>query len=96
MTPSATTSRKARSRILQELFLAAKEQISICGSVIDEWIAERILEKRSELLAVTFAEMRRRRSLVRDGIDDEALLECVPPEGGVVCLPRMRTQPPGG
>jgi hypothetical protein len=34
--------------------------------------------------------------LVRDGIDDEALLECVPPEGGVVCLPRMRTQPPGG
>jgi aspartate/methionine/tyrosine aminotransferase len=24
------------------------------------------------------------------------LLECVPQEGGVVCFPRMRTQPPGG
>lgn len=85
-----------RDRQLQELFLAAKEQISICGSVIDEWLAERILEQRSELLAVTLAEMRRRRTLVRDWIADEALLECVPPEGGVVCFPRMRAPPPGG
>jgi aspartate/methionine/tyrosine aminotransferase len=79
-----------RDRKLQELFLAAKEQISICGSVVDEWLAARILEKRSDLLAVTLAEMRRRRSLVRDWIEHEALLECVPPEGGVVCFPRMR------
>ena len=40
--------------------------------------------------------MRRRRTLVRDWIEHEALLECVPPEGGVVCFPRMRAQPPGG
>lgn len=85
-----------RDRKLQELFLAAKEQISICGSVVDEWIAERILEKRTELLAVTLTEMRRRRAQVLDWIRDEALLECVPPEGGVVCFPRMRAQPPGG
>ena len=32
---------------LQETFLAAKEQISICGSVIDEWIAEQVLARRS-------------------------------------------------
>jgi aspartate/methionine/tyrosine aminotransferase len=32
-----------RDRKLQELFLAAKEQISICGSVVDEWLATRIL-----------------------------------------------------
>jgi aspartate/methionine/tyrosine aminotransferase len=24
------------------------------------------------------------------------LLECVHPQGGVVCFPRMRAQPPGG
>lgn len=85
-----------RDRKLQELFLAAKEQISICGSVVDEWLAERILERRAELLAVTLAEMRRRRALVHDWIENEEMLECVPPAGGVVCFPRMRTQPPGG
>jgi len=85
-----------RDRKLQELFLAAKEQISICGSVVDEWLAERILEKRGELLAATLAEMSRRRMLVLDWIADESLLECVPPQGGVVCFPRMRAQPPGG
>ena len=52
-----------RDRNLQELFLAAKEQISICGSVIDEWVAEQILERRVALLEVTLAEMRRRRRL---------------------------------
>lgn len=81
---------------LQELFLAAKEQISICGSVVDEWLAERILEKRTALLTVTLAEMRRRRALVHDWLADEALLEYVQPEGGVVCFPRMRAEPPGG
>lgn len=81
---------------LQELFLAAKEQISICGSVVDEWLAERILEKRTALLTVTLVEMRRRRALVHDWLADESLLEYVQPEGGVVCFPRMRAEPPGG
>jgi aspartate/methionine/tyrosine aminotransferase len=35
---------------LQELFLAAKEQISICGSVVNEWIGEQILEQRETFL----------------------------------------------
>jgi len=85
-----------RDRNLQELFLAAKEQISICGSVIDEWVAEQILERRGALLEVTLAEMRRRRALVADWIAGEELLDWVAPHGGVVCFPRMRTQPNGG
>jgi aspartate/methionine/tyrosine aminotransferase len=81
---------------LQETFLAAKEQISICGSVIDEWIAEQVLAKRSALLEPTLAEMRARRKLVGEWIEQEPLLECVPPQGGVVCFPHMRAEPPGG
>jgi acetyl esterase/lipase len=52
---------------LQETFLAAKEQISICGSVIDEWIAEQLRD-------VTFAEPLGFRPLTMDLY--------LPPEGG--------------
>jgi aspartate/methionine/tyrosine aminotransferase len=81
---------------LQETFLAAKEQISICGSVIDEWIAEQVLARRTSILEPTLAEMRERRKLVGEWIKQEPLLECAPPQGGVVCFPHMRADPPGG
>ena len=83
-------------RELQELFLAAKEQISICGSVIHEWIGEKLLERRAEVLRVTLAEMRDRLAEVTRWIASEPLLEWVAPAGGVVCLPRMKETPPGG
>ena len=81
---------------LKELFLAAKEQMSICGSVIDEWVAEKILERRATLLGRTLTEMRRRLAIVQEWMNTEELLEWVPPDGGVVCFPRMRKEPPGG
>jgi aspartate/methionine/tyrosine aminotransferase len=81
---------------LQEIFLAAKEQISICGSVIDEWVAEQILTRRQQILEPTLDEMRARRELVADWIDSEPLLEWIRPSGGVVCFPRMRADPVGG
>jgi len=81
---------------LQELFLAAKEQINISGSVIDEWIALQILRTRPERLAATLAEMRRRLALIGDWMADEPLLDWVAPTGGVVCFPRMTAEPPGG
>jgi aspartate/methionine/tyrosine aminotransferase len=81
---------------LQEVFLAAKEQISICGSVIDEWIAEQVVTRRQEILEPTLTEMRARRELVADWIGGETLLEWVRPSGGVVCFPHMRAEPTGG
>ena len=81
---------------LQETFLAAKEQISICGSVVDEWIAEQVLCGRGRILEPTLVEMRKRRQLVSEWIAHEPLLEWVSPQGGVVCFPRMRSEPPGG
>lgn len=81
---------------LQHIFLAAKEQISISGSVIDEWVAEQVLTRRNELLQTTLKEMRERRRLVTQWIEGETLLEWVRPSGGVVCFPRMRAEPAGG
>jgi aspartate/methionine/tyrosine aminotransferase len=85
-----------RDRRLQEMFLAAKEQISICGSVIHEWIAEQVLKNRDSILQPTLKEMRRRLSLVEAWMEGEPLLEWVRPAGGVVCFPRMRETPPDG
>ena len=81
---------------LQDLFLGAKEQISICGSVVDEWIAEQVLGNRTEILTPTLVEMSRRLELVKTWIEGEELLEWVPPSGGVVCFPRMKAEPKGG
>ncbi|KAF4544376.1 Arginine--pyruvate transaminase AruH [Lasiodiplodia theobromae] len=85
------------NKALMETFLAAKEQISISGSVLDELVAEQILARRQELLRKTRVEMRRRRARVAAWVDSEAeLLDWVPPEAGVMCFIRMRKVPVGG
>jgi len=85
-----------RSPALMEQFLAAKEQISICGSVINEWVAEQILAQRDAFLTPTLAEWRRRLDRVAEWIAGEPMLEWVRPAGGVVAFPRMVADPPGG
>ena len=85
-----------RDPALQEIFLAASEQISICGSVMDEWVAEQILERRDAILGPRLVEMRRRLDLVADWIAGEDRLAWVRPSGGVVCFPRMTVEPAGG
>ncbi len=85
-----------RDQELQTLFLAAKEQISICSSVMDEWVAEGILASRDALLRPTLTEMRRRRDRIDQWMAAEPLLEWVPPAGGVVCFPRMKSEPRDG
>jgi aspartate/methionine/tyrosine aminotransferase len=85
-----------RDPALQELFLAAHEQINICGSVVDEWIAEQVMERREDLLTPILAEMRQRLEIVAAWMAREDRLEWVRPSGGVVCFPRMKAEPPGG
>lgn len=74
---------------LYETFLSAKEQIGICGSVIDEAIARAMLERRSAFLGTMLPEMARRRDMVQAWIDGEPLVDWVRPEGGVVGFPRL-------
>ncbi|KAF9766737.1 hypothetical protein IL306_000810 [Fusarium sp. DS 682] len=81
---------------LQETFLAAKEQISISGSVINEWIATKVLSRRQQILTETTDEMRFRLQMVESWIKSEELLEWVKPTGGVVCFPRIKKEPKGG
>jgi aspartate/methionine/tyrosine aminotransferase len=79
-----------RNRELQDLFLAAKEQIFICNSVVDEEIARRVLVERDTLLLGIRARVGENYRVVSEWMANEQNLEWIPPQGGVVCLPRMK------
>jgi aspartate/methionine/tyrosine aminotransferase len=83
-----------RDRALHETLLAAKEQVIICNSVVDEAIAERLLATKAERLPAIRAHIERNLALVRDWMASQRALEWVPPEGGVVCFPRFRADHP--
>lgn len=82
---------------LQEKFLAAKEQIMISGSVLDELVAEQILSRRGELLPRTIADMRRRKDHVARWVEQHSdVVDWVRPEAGVMCFIKIKTEPAGG
>jgi aspartate/methionine/tyrosine aminotransferase len=75
---------------LMETLLAAKEQIFICGAVLEEELAARVLERRPEALALVREKTRRHLGVVRDWIAENRYFEWVEPTAGVVCFPRLR------
>lgn len=76
---------------LMEVFLAAKEQIGICGSVVDEEIAYRALAQRDEWLPGTRARLTEALATTTAWLAGEDRLEWVAPRGGVVAMPRIRS-----
>lgn len=74
---------------LQELLLAAREQIGICGSVVDEAIAHEVLLQRPAILADNKQRIAHKFRIVREWIQHEPLVEWVEPGGGVVCFARL-------
>lgn len=74
---------------LRETFLAAKEQIFINTSVLDETVAYQYLLNKDEHLARIKAMIHKRLQIMRDWIAEEPLMEWVEPQGGVVCFPRV-------
>ncbi len=79
-----------RDRDLVERLLAAKEQVSITGSIVDETIALRARRMRDAWLPGILAGIEERLGVVRDWVAAEDLVEWVEPDGGVVCFPRIR------
>jgi aspartate/methionine/tyrosine aminotransferase len=74
---------------LYERLLAAKEQIAICGSVLDELVALQMLQSRDAFLGRVLPDMRARLDIVQAWIDGEPLVDWVRPSGGVVGFPRL-------
>ncbi len=78
-----------QNKELLHKFLCAKEQIGICGSVIDETIGINILENRGKLLAESNPKNKKHLNIVREWVNNDKYVEWVEPTGGVVCFPRI-------
>ena len=75
---------------LAERFLAAKEQMVICGPIIEEEIGFQVYQRRAELRPLIAATVAERIGIVGRWLAGHPRLEWVEPEGGVVCFPRIK------
>jgi len=80
----------SRDKGLLYRLLCAKEQIGICGSIIDEEIGLRAVQQADSWLKQNDEAIARAFATVKEWIGREQLLEWVEPSGGCVCFPRMR------
>ncbi len=81
-----------RDAELGETLLAAKEQILICGSALDEEMAARVLEARPRILPAIRERTATHLGIVRDWMAAQDTFEWVEPMAGVVCMPRFRPE----
>src|SRR5260221_4416470 len=79
-----------RDRLLIENFLAAKEQIHICGPVLDEELAYRYLLHRDKYFGRIRQDIFEKFKIVRTWMGQQENFEWVEPRGGSVCFPRMK------
>lgn len=79
----------SQDRSLGERLLAAKEQIFICTSGLDEAVASHVLARRDQILPPILATIESRLAAVTAWMTEQTLLEWVEPQGGVVCFPRL-------
>lgn len=78
--------------LLMEQFLAAKEQIFICNSVVDEAIAYQFLQQKPTLFPQIQRHVAHNLEILRDWMRQQSWLEWVEPQGGVVCFPRFKAE----
>ena len=80
----------SQNKELSEKFLAAKEQIFVCNSVIDEEIAYQYLLKKEFYFVDIKKHIVKNYQTVKDWISAEKRMEMAEPKGGVVCFPRIK------
>ncbi|HOY63512.1 MAG TPA: pyridoxal phosphate-dependent aminotransferase [bacterium] len=80
----------SKNAALMETFLAAKEQMVICGSALDERAAVALMRRKKEFQADALAHIKTAFGATRDWMASQNNLEWVEPCGGVVCFPRIK------
>lgn len=78
-----------RNAAWKEQFLAAKEQIVICNSILDEQLALWYMERKPSLLLEKRTASLRNFSLLKEWLPEQSWLNMVEPAGGVVALGKM-------
>ena len=81
-----------RNKMLMETFLAAKEQILITNSVLDEEIAYQYLLKKEERFRSAKQIILGNFEVLKNFMEKQNYLEWVEPKGGCVCFPRIKKE----
>ena len=81
-----------KNKKLQEMFLAAKEQIFLCNSVVDEEIAYQFLKQKSQYLPSIQQKITANFEILKSWMKHQPHLEWVTPEAGVTCFPRLKKE----
>jgi len=81
-----------RNTSLQYLFLAAKEQIHICNSVVDEEICYQYLLKKENYFYSIRQMVKNNFTVLENWMGTHKYLEWVKPSGGVVAFPRFKNE----
>ena len=79
-----------QDKTLMHDFLAAKEQIIITNSVVDEEIAYQLLAQKQAFLPPIHAHIRANFALLKTWFAQQPFLEWVEPQAGVVAFPRIK------
>ena len=82
-----------RDAALHELLLAAKEQVLLAGSLLDETMAARVLERRDAVLPGMLAAVRERRDAVDPLDGGQRALRVAPAAGRRRLLPAPQARP---
>ncbi len=81
-----------RDKKLMHDFLAAKEQITICNSVVDEEIAFALINSKQKWMKKQHAHIRSNFAYIKQWFAQQSFLEWVEPNAGVVCFPRLKAE----
>ncbi len=81
-----------KNKVLVQKFLAAKEQIIICNSVVDEYLAFSALKNKVKLLTYSHLVLKNNFKIVKNWLENHPYLECIEPIAGAVCFPRFKKE----
>lgn len=81
-----------KNKILMETFLAAKEQICITNSVLDEEVAYHYLKDNTKHFQTVKETLKKNFSILKNFMEHQPFLEWVEPKGGCVCFPRIKSE----
>jgi aspartate/methionine/tyrosine aminotransferase len=79
-----------QDKALMTTFLAAKEQMILGNSVIDEAIATHVLSQKETILEKEHVDIRLKFEYMKSWMQTQKYLEWVEPQAGVVCFPRLK------
>ena len=79
-----------KDKNLMHDFLAGKEQIYLCNSVVDEEIAFHLLSNKKTILERNHEYIRANFAYFKQWFVQQNYLEWVEPQAGVVCFPRLK------